>query len=61
MSAESDARLSASRAAAVRLLIEDRQRLALENVALRHQLTVLKRSVKRAKIHDSERVQVHAE
>ena len=40
----------------VRLLIEDRQRLALENVALRHQLTVLKRSVKRAKIHDSDRV-----
>ncbi len=40
----------------VRLLIEDRQRLALENVALRHQLTVLKRSVKRAKIHDSVRM-----
>lgn len=40
----------------VRLLIEDRQRLALENVGLRHQLTVLKRSVKRAKIHDSDRV-----
>ena len=32
----------------VRLLIEDRQQLALENVALRHQLAVLKRSVKRA-------------
>ena len=40
----------------VRLLIEDRQRLALENVALRHQLAVLKRSVKRAKIHDSDRM-----
>ena len=40
----------------VRLLIEDRQRLALENIALRHQLAVLKRSVKRAKIHDSDRM-----
>ncbi len=40
----------------VRLLIEDRQQLALENVALRHQLAVLKRSVKRAKIHDSDRM-----
>ena len=39
-----------------RLLLEDRQRLALENVALRHQLVVLKRSVKRARIHDSDRV-----
>ena len=39
-----------------RLLIEDRQQLALENVALRHQLTVLKRSVKRAKIQDSDRM-----
>ena len=38
----------------VRLLIEDRQRLALENVALRHQLAVLKRSVARPKIHDSD-------
>ena len=40
----------------VRLLIEDRQRLALENVALRHQLAVLTRSVKRPKIHDSDRM-----
>ncbi len=40
----------------LRLLFEDRQRLALENVALRHQLAVLKRSVKRAKIHDSDRM-----
>jgi len=40
----------------VRLLIEDRQRLALENVALRHQLAVLKRSVKRARIQDSDRM-----
>lgn len=40
----------------LRLFVEDRQRLALENVALRHQLAVLKRSVKRAKIHDSDRM-----
>ncbi len=40
----------------LRLLIEDRQRLALENVALRHQLAVLKRSVKRPKIQDSDRM-----
>ena len=40
----------------VRVLVEDRQRLALENVALRHQLAVLKRSVKRAKIQDSDRM-----
>jgi len=40
----------------VRVLAEDRQRLALENVALRHQLAVLKRSVKRATIQDSERM-----
>ena len=40
----------------VRLLIEDRQRLALENIALRHQLAVLKRSVTRPKIHDSDRM-----
>ena len=33
----------------VRVLAEDRQQLALENVALRHQLAVLKRSVKRPK------------
>ena len=40
----------------VRLLVADRKRLALENVALRHQLTVLKRSVKRPRIEDSDRV-----
>ena len=40
----------------IRLLVVDRQRLALENVALRHQLTVLKRSVTRPKIQDSDRV-----
>ena len=37
-------------------LLADRTQLALENVALRQQLTVLRRSVKRAKIHDSDRV-----
>jgi hypothetical protein len=31
-------------------LVADRSRLALENVALRQQIAVLKRSVKRAKI-----------
>ena len=36
----------------VRLLVEDRQRLVLENVALRHQLAVLKRSVTRPKLRD---------
>ena len=40
----------------VRSLMADRNRLALENVALRHQLAVLKRSVKRARIHDSDRI-----
>ena len=39
-----------------RLGLHEHQRLALENVALRHQLAVLKRSVKRAKIHDSDRM-----
>ena len=37
-------------------LAADRQRLAFENVALRQQLVVLKRSVKRAKLEDSDRV-----
>ena len=40
----------------VRLLIEDRQQLVLENVALRHQLAVLKQSVTRPKIQDSDRM-----
>ena len=40
----------------VRLLVEDRKRLALENLALRHQLAVLKRTVKRPEIHDSDRM-----
>ena len=34
----------------------DRQRLVLENLALRQQLIVLKRTAKRAKIDDSDRV-----
>ena len=37
-------------------LLADRSRLALENVALRQQLAVLRRSVKRAKIEDSDRI-----
>ena len=40
----------------LRLLIEDRQRFALENVALRYELAVLKRSVNRPRIHDSDRM-----
>ena len=40
----------------VRLLVEDRQQLVLENAALRHQLAVLKRSVARPKIQDSDRM-----
>jgi hypothetical protein len=40
----------------VRMLLAERKKLALENVALRHQLTVLKRSVARPKIQDSDRV-----
>ncbi len=42
--------------ALVNTLLADRSRLALENVALRQQVAVLKRSVKRAKIADSDRV-----
>ena len=37
-------------------LLADRSRLALENIALRQQIVVLRRSVKRAKIEDSDRV-----
>ena len=40
----------------IRVLTEDRKRLALENLALRHQVAVLKRTVKRPRIHDSDRV-----
>ncbi|MHC4512969.1 MAG: integrase core domain-containing protein [Planctomycetota bacterium] len=37
-------------------LVADRSRLALENIALRQQIVVLKRSVGRAKIDDSDRI-----
>ena len=40
----------------IQLLVADRHRLMLENLALRHQLAVLKRSVKRPKIEDSDRM-----
>ena len=40
----------------IRALGRDRTRLALENAALRHQLAVLKRSVKRPRIEDSDRI-----
>ena len=40
----------------INALLADRSRLALENVALRQQLAVLRRSVNRAKIDDSDRV-----
>ena len=40
----------------INALVADRSRLALENVALRQQIVVLKRSVTRAKIIDSDRV-----
>ena len=40
----------------LRTLAKDRDRLALENAALRHQLAVLKRTVKRPHIKDSDRI-----
>jgi len=40
----------------VHLAVGDRAQLALENVALPHQLAVLKRSVTRPKIEDSDRI-----
>ncbi len=40
----------------LRALTADRARLGLENTALRQQLIVLKRSIKRPKIQDSDRV-----
>ena len=40
----------------VRLLFEDRRRLMLENLAQRQQLAVLKRSVNRPRIDDSDRI-----
>ena len=42
--------------ALINALLADRSRLALENVALRQQIAVLRRSVKRAKIDDSDRI-----
>ena len=42
--------------ALVRALSADRARLALENVVLRQQLNVLRRSVKRARINDGDRL-----
>jgi transposase InsO family protein len=42
--------------ALIRALASDRSRLALENVVLRQQLNVLQRSVKRAKVEDSDRI-----
>ena len=42
--------------ALVRALAADRARLALENVVLRQQLMVLKRSVKRARLDDGDRL-----
>ena len=38
------------------LVLKDRAQLALENAALRHQLALLKRSVKRPRIEDSDRI-----
>ncbi len=42
--------------ALINALVADRTRLALENAALRQQIIVLKRSVKRAKIENSDRI-----
>ena len=42
--------------ALINILVADRSRLALGNIALRQQIVVLKRSVKRAKTEDSDRV-----
>ena len=42
--------------ALVRALGEDRARLALENLVLRPQLNVLRRSVKRVRLEDSDRI-----
>ena len=40
----------------LRASVRQRQALLVENAALRHQLAVLKRSVKKARIEDSDRV-----
>ena len=39
-----------------RLLLKDRAQLALENIALRQQLAVYKRTVKRPRINDQDRI-----
>ena len=40
----------------LQLAVKDRTQLALENIALRHQLAVYKRSVKRPNIKDGDRI-----
>ena len=40
----------------LQLAVKDRTQLALENIALRHQLAVLKRSVARPRMQDSDRI-----
>ena len=40
----------------LRASLRSRQRLVVENLALRHQIVVLKRGVKRARIEDSDRI-----
>ena len=40
----------------LQLAVKDRTQLALENIALRHQLAVYKRSVKRPNIRDGDRI-----
>ncbi len=40
----------------LQLVVKDRAQLALENIALRHQLAVYKRSVKRPRIEDRDRI-----
>ena len=42
--------------AILELACKDRAQLALENAALRHQLAVLKRSVKRPRVENSDRL-----
>jgi len=40
----------------LQLAVKDRAQLTLENIALRHQLAVYKRSVKRPNIKDGDRI-----
>ena len=42
----------------LQLAVKERTQLALENIALRHQLAVYKRSVKRPRIEDSKRFEI---